>query len=78
MEFQAGTTLNNKGEVVTAGGRVLCATALGDDIERWLKTRTRNSSKPSYVAWLDSPEGKQLLMVAEHDFCKWEPTKESL
>ena len=46
--------------------------------QRWLKTRTRNSSKPSYVAWLDSPEGKQLLMVAEHDFCKWEPTKESL
>lgn len=32
--FQAGTTLNNKGEVVTAGGRVLCATALGDDIEQ--------------------------------------------
>ncbi|XTD82208.1 DUF1481 domain-containing protein [Proteus vulgaris] len=30
------------------------------------------------MAWLDSPEGKQLLMVAEHDFCKWEPTKESL
>lgn len=46
--------------------------------QRWLKTRTRNSSKPSYVSWLDSPEGKQLLMVAEHDFCKWEPTKESL
>lgn len=49
-----------------------------DPEQRWLKTRTRNSSKPSYVAWLDSPEGKQLLMVAEHDFCKWEPTKESL
>lgn len=46
--------------------------------QRWLKARTRNSIKPSYVAWLDSPEGKRLLMVAEHNFCKWEPTKESL
>lgn len=32
--FQAGTALNNQGEVVTAGGRVLCATALGSDIEQ--------------------------------------------
>lgn len=32
--FQAGTALNNQGEVVTAGGRVLCATALGNDIEQ--------------------------------------------
>lgn len=46
--------------------------------QRWLKRRALNSNKPVYVAWLDSPEGKQLLMVAEHDFCKWEPTKESL
>ena len=32
--FQAGTALNDKGEVITAGGRVLCATALGDNIEQ--------------------------------------------
>lgn len=29
--FHAGTTLNN-GEVVTSGGRVLCVTALGEDV----------------------------------------------
>lgn len=46
--------------------------------QRWLQRRTRQSNHPSYVAWLESPEGKQLLLVAEHDFCKWEPTKESL
>lgn len=46
--------------------------------QRWLQQRALSSNKPVYVAWLDSPEGKQLLMVAEHDFCKWEPTKESL
>lgn len=30
--FQAGTGLNDKGETVTQGGRVLCATALGQTI----------------------------------------------
>lgn len=30
--FHAGTTLDDDGAVVTAGGRVLCACALGDDI----------------------------------------------
>lgn len=30
--FHAGTQLNDKNEVVTSGGRVLCVTALGDDI----------------------------------------------
>ncbi len=31
--FHAGTALDESGRVVTAGGRVLCATALGEDIE---------------------------------------------
>lgn len=30
--FHAGTTNNNQGEVVTNGGRVLCATALGNSV----------------------------------------------
>jgi len=30
--FHAGTKLNDQGEVVTAGGRVLCATALGNTV----------------------------------------------
>lgn len=30
--FHAGTALNESGEVVTAGGRVLCACALGEDV----------------------------------------------
>ncbi|GGY46065.1 phosphoribosylamine--glycine ligase [Bacterioplanes sanyensis] len=30
--FHAGTALNEQGEVVTAGGRVLCATALGNSV----------------------------------------------
>lgn len=30
--FHAGTALNDAGDIVTAGGRVLCATALGDNV----------------------------------------------
>ena len=30
--FHAGTTTNSEGQVVTAGGRVLCATAMGDTV----------------------------------------------
>ncbi|MPN19845.1 Phosphoribosylamine--glycine ligase [bioreactor metagenome] len=30
--FHAGTKANEKGEIVTAGGRVLCVTALGNTI----------------------------------------------
>ena len=30
--FHAGTKLNDKGEVATNGGRVLCATALGNTV----------------------------------------------
>lgn len=31
--FHAGTKLNDKDEIVTNGGRVLCVTALGDDVK---------------------------------------------
>lgn len=31
--FHAGTALNDQGEVITAGGRVLCVTALGNSIK---------------------------------------------
>ena len=31
--FHAGTAFDGEGRVITAGGRVLCATALGEDIE---------------------------------------------
>lgn len=30
--FHAGTATNEKGEVVTNGGRVLCVVGLGDDV----------------------------------------------
>ena len=30
--FHAGTALNERGEVITNGGRVLCVVGLGDDV----------------------------------------------
>jgi len=32
--FHAGTSTGPKGEVLTAGGRVLCVTALGDSVKQ--------------------------------------------
>ncbi|WP_423201720.1 DUF1481 domain-containing protein [Dickeya lacustris] len=28
------------------------------------------------IAWLESPQGTQLLQMAEEDFCRFEPMKE--
>ncbi|MBL8857277.1 MAG: phosphoribosylamine--glycine ligase [Planctomycetes bacterium] len=41
--FHAGTARSMRGEIVTAGGRVLCVTALGDDI-----TAARKSAYDAY------------------------------
>jgi hypothetical protein len=30
------------------------------------------------IAWLDAPEGRELLLVANDDFCRWEPKEDQL
>ncbi|VTP59902.1 Protein of uncharacterised function (DUF1481) [Serratia rubidaea] len=30
------------------------------------------------MAWLEAPEGRQLLLVANEDFCTWEPQEDAL
>jgi hypothetical protein len=44
-----------------------------DRIER----RQEHSSVALSVAWLEAPEGAQLLLVANEDFCRWQPTEKS-
>lgn len=44
----------------------------------WIHKRAAQSNQPLGVAWLDAPEGMALLLVANEDFCRWEPTAESL
>ncbi|GKX53191.1 DUF1481 domain-containing protein [Budvicia aquatica] len=42
----------------------------------WLDKRERNGGDIS-LAWLSSPQGLELLLVANEDFCNWQPTLEN-
>ncbi len=44
----------------------------------WIEKRARSSSRPVSVAWLEAPEGSELLLVANDDFCSWEPKEDQL
>ncbi|WP_145600989.1 DUF1481 domain-containing protein [Yersinia frederiksenii] len=66
-----------EGIVTTCAGKTL-RLSLDDNSQAWLNKRGANSAEPLGVAWLDSPEGQQLLLVANQDFCRWEPNAGSL
>lgn len=38
-----------------------------------IERRQNHSSADVSVAWLESPDGAQLLLVANEDFCSWQP-----
>jgi len=42
-----------------------------------IERRQNHSSAEVSVAWLEGPEGSQLLLVANEDFCTWQPTEKS-
>nr|WP_314267690.1 DUF1481 domain-containing protein [uncultured Moellerella sp.] len=65
-----------QGKVTTCSGEIRNIT-FEPYAENWLKTRMGERAQKLTIAWLESPEGTQLLMVANDDFCKWEPTKKS-
>ncbi|MDX7992170.1 DUF1481 domain-containing protein [Xenorhabdus sp. psl] len=65
------------GQVTTCSGKKLIID-FDAHAQTWLKERQNNSLAPLTIAWLDLPEGKQLLLVANDDFCRWEPTKDKL
>ncbi|CNI74414.1 DUF1481 domain-containing protein [Yersinia mollaretii] len=65
------------GIVTTCAGKALRLN-LDDSSQIWLSRRGGKSAQPLGVAWLDSSEGQQLLLVANQDFCHWEPTSGSL
>nr|WP_246579911.1 DUF1481 domain-containing protein [Candidatus Sodalis endolongispinus] len=44
----------------------------------WLAARTRHTSGALGIAWLEAPEGTQLLLVANEDFCRWQPSEDDL
>lgn len=39
--------------------------------------RQSRSSVDVSVAWLEAPEGSQLLLVANSDFCRWQPNEKT-
>ncbi|CDL82963.1 DUF1481 domain-containing protein [Xenorhabdus szentirmaii] len=65
------------GKITTCAGAQLSIN-FEPEAQNWLKERQKNSTRSLTIAWLDSPEGKQLLLVANDDFCRWEPTKDKL
>ncbi|MCC8367971.1 DUF1481 domain-containing protein [Xenorhabdus sp. PB61.4] len=65
------------GEVITCSGDKI-SIEFDPQSQAWLEERSKNSYGILTIAWLESPEGKQLLLVANDDFCLWEPTKDKL
>lgn len=66
-----------QGTVQTCDGQTL-KPRLDGSAEAWIERRARNSSQPVNIAWLDAPEGRELLLVANDDFCRWEPKEDQL
>ncbi|PHM30090.1 DUF1481 domain-containing protein [Xenorhabdus innexi] len=65
------------GEVTTCAGEKI-SIEFDPKAQTWLEERNKNSYGILTIAWLDSPEGTQLLLVANDNFCLWEPTKDKL
>ncbi|PHM28893.1 DUF1481 domain-containing protein [Xenorhabdus budapestensis] len=65
------------GEVTTCTGKKLFIEFEPQD-RVWLEERHKNSYGTLTIAWLEAPAGRQLLLVANDDFCRWEPTKDKL
>ncbi|KFC92266.1 Protein of uncharacterised function (DUF1481) [Leclercia adecarboxylata] len=64
------------GTVTTCEGQTL-----KPDLDSWatehIGRRQSHSSMEVSVAWLVAAEGSQLLLVANEDFCTWQPTEKS-
>ncbi|HEJ9097792.1 TPA: DUF1481 domain-containing protein [Serratia odorifera] len=68
--WQQGTVQTCAGERINPG--------LNSSSNAWIERRAQNSSGPLSIAWLEAPEGRELLLVANEDFCNWEPKESSL
>lgn len=65
------------GEVSLCDGETV-QPVLNKQAEIWIAERAEKSRGGLSIAWLDGPEGHELLLVANNDFCRWEPTVETL
>ncbi|KAA8995084.1 DUF1481 domain-containing protein [Affinibrenneria salicis] len=66
-----------EGVVTTCDGQSL-RPALDRESRLWIVRRTGNARGLLSVAWLEAPEGTQLLLAAHANFCLWEPKLDAL
>lgn len=64
------------GTVITCEGQTL-RPALDSIALDHIARRQSNSSLAVSVAWLEAPEGSQLLLVANEDYCHWQPMEKN-
>lgn len=62
--------------VTTCEGKVV-----KPELDSWaithIENRQRHASIEVSIAWLESAEGSQLLLVANQDYCTWQPTEKN-
>ncbi len=61
-----------QGVITTCAGQPVTVN-LNVDSQVWLAKRAATADDKLGLAWLTAPEGNQLLLVANEDFCTWEP-----
>ncbi|AUG98747.1 DUF1481 domain-containing protein [Prodigiosinella confusarubida] len=75
IQLKQGIWQNN--QVMTCNGQLV-----RPDLDRsslsWIAQRRQHSTGVLSIAWLESPEGSQLLLVVNTDFCRWEPTAKTI
>ncbi|RJT18824.1 DUF1481 domain-containing protein [Buttiauxella izardii] len=63
---------HNNGTITTCEGETI-EPKLDSVSLSHIANRQRHSSMDVSVAWLEAPEGSQLLLVANQDYCSWQP-----
>ncbi len=61
-----------QGVITTCAGEPVTV-SLNIKSQVWLAKRAASANDKLGLAWLSAPEGNELLLVANEDFCTWEP-----
>ena len=62
----------NQGVITACDGETV-KPQFGTYSQIWLAKRASQANDRLGLAWLSAPEGTELLLVANEDFCRWEP-----
>ncbi|MGM3176287.1 DUF1481 domain-containing protein [Dickeya lacustris] len=63
------------GQVTTCEGQTV-RPDWDSSARHWISQQAQQAQGALGIAWLESPQGTQLLQMAEEDFCRFEPMKE--